>query len=172
MQKAGFLMTLKYFTPPSEKTCGSHQVTHKPACAATKTTGRSSLEILDIEHIEIILSKQRKNKHANLRFFIYKKCLLLLPIHGPESSKNVIGPAGHGHGGKKQFPGVVDKNNNTIYKVDAGIGWSWFRLGLALWLVYRLARKPSTVVDEVSPFGNLFHSRIVLGKTSCLVCSW
>ena len=26
-------------------------------------------------------------------------------------------------------PRVVDKNNKTIYKVDAGIGWSWFRLG-------------------------------------------
>ena len=31
-------------------------------------------------------------------------------------------------------------------------------------LLYRLARKPSTVVDDVKLFGNLFHSRID--------CSW
>ena len=63
----------------------SDQVQHKPwAVQPQKMVKR--LEISDLR------------SRGFFFFFFLLLLLLLLPIHGPGSSKNVIGPAGHEHG--------------------------------------------------------------------------
>ena len=88
--------------------------------------------------------------------------LLLLPIYGPGSSKNVISPGGHEHGGLKQSPREVDKTITLFTRLMLlmachGLGWAepGVQTSHPLWLM----RLSCLVICSIP--------RLFLGTTSC-----
>ena len=71
---------------------------------------------------------------------------------------------------------IIYQNESLLYSKIPQPGAIALSVAMSPWnqearraiLVYRLARKPPTVVDEVRLFGSLFQSRIVLVKKELL----